>query len=317
MKKLLGLSFIAVLGGLIIFSTPIRAQEEVKTEKKIRIKTVKDENGKKVVTDTTIVVEGDIHDLDLEKYGIIGEGEDIDVMVDVIMDGDDVKGNKKVMVFTTDGHHESDGEHEVRIIKSGKGGTTKVVTWTDEDGNEMTFDIEVEMDEVMRDLEKAHREMEIEMEVIDGEHIIVMKELEALADLEELHELKELENMQFKFIEAPHSPHHGNFFIEECSQVTDVELRDAGIKNKPDRLEADEIDIAIDGGVVDLSFKLKAEANPKVIVYNIYGDKVFNGKPELMNGSYKLKMDLSAKQHGTYYLQVVSGNSSFTERLKL
>lgn len=59
------------------------------------------------------------------------------------------------------------------------------------------------------------------------------------------------------------------------------------------------------------------EESPKVTVYNVYGEKVFKGKPELINVIYKIKMDLSTKQHGTYYLQVVSTNASFTERLKL
>ena len=99
--------------------------------------------------------------------------------------------------------------------------------------------------------------------------------------------------------------------------VTDEELRDAGIKNKPDRLVLDEININNEDGVIDLSFSLSEEGTPKVVVYNIYGDKVFSGKPELMNGKYQIKMDLSKKQYGTYYLMIVSGNSSKTTRLKI
>ncbi len=45
--------------------------------------------------------------------------------------------------------------------------------------------------------------------------------------------------------------------------------------------------------------------------------KVFSGKPELMGGKYVIKIDLSIKQHGTYYLQVVQKNSSFTKKLRL
>jgi hypothetical protein len=107
------------------------------------------------------------------------------------------------------------------------------------------------------------------------------------------------------------------FFEMDDNRVTDKELRDAGIKNKPDRLDIENINLNIDDGVVDLSFALKTEGTPKVVVYNFFGDKVFSGKPELMNGHYELKMDLSTKQHGVYYLQIVQKNSSLTEKLKL
>jgi len=96
-----------------------------------------------------------------------------------------------------------------------------------------------------------------------------------------------------------------------------MELRDAGIKNKADRLAIENINLNIDDGVVALSFSLKTEGSPKIVVYNFFGDKVFSGKPELMNGNYELKIDLSTKQHGVYYLQIVQKNRSFTEKLKL
>ena len=331
MKKLLTFSFISVLGGLLILSTPIKAQDDVKKEKKVTVKTVKEENGKKVVTDTTFVVTGDMDDIDLQKYGISTDGEEIEVIVDIISDSDGNHTTKKVIVIKGDDVHmdaSSSGEKNVFVFKSDgeEEGHHKVMSWTDEDGKEMSFEIESEIEMAMDELERAHRELDIEMKIIDGEQIIVMRELDELGELielkelESLHELDKLQDIEYEFImsDAPHSSkHHGYFFEGHHNKVTDVELRDAGIKNKPDRLETDDIDISIDGGVVDLSFSLKAEGSPKVIVYNVYGDKVFNGKPELMNGSYKIKMDLSAKQHGTYYIQVMLANSSFTERLKL
>lgn len=331
MKKLLTFSFIAVFGGLLILSNPIKAQDVVKKQKKVTVKTVKEENGKKVVTDTTFVVTGDMDDIDLEKYGISTDGEEMEVIVDIIGDSEGTHKTKKVIVIKGDDVHldaSSSGEKNTFIFKTdGEGeGHHKVVSWTDEDGQEMTFEIESEIEMAMEELERAHRELEIEMKVVDGEHIIMMKEMDELGELielkelESLHALDKLHNMEYEFImsdDSHSSKHHNYFYDGHHNKVTDVELRDAGIKNKPDRLETTDIDINIDGGVVDFSFSLKAEASPKVIVYNVYGDKVFNGKPELMNGSYTIKMDLSAKQHGTYYLQVVLGNSSFTERLKL
>ena len=97
--------------------------------------------------------------------------------------------------------------------------------------------------------------------------------------------------------------------------VTDMELRDANIKNKPDRLDLENIDVEIDNGVVDISFQIEGEANPSIVVYNVYGDKVFTGKPVLMNGNYEIKLDLSQKQHGTYYWQIVDKDRSFTDKI--
>ena len=78
MKKLIP-SLIAFMGCLIFFSSPIKAQDETKTEKKLRIKTVKVENGKRIETDTTIVVSGEMDYTDLEKYGISSDAEEVDI----------------------------------------------------------------------------------------------------------------------------------------------------------------------------------------------------------------------------------------------
>ena len=103
---------------------------------------------------------------------------------------------------------------------------------------------------------------------------------------------------------------------ETPDEVTDIELRDAGIKNKPDRLELPSLEVDNDDGIVKLAFKMEEQGNPKVTLYNIYGDKVFSGTPEMKDGKYKITIDLSKKQHGTYYLMIVSGNSSKTIRIR-
>ena len=232
MKKLLPLSLIALFGGFLMFSTTVRAQEDSKQEKKVRIKTVKVENGKELVTDTTFIITDDMTADDLKAYGITSEGDEVDVTVDVIVDGDGKHETKKVIVVNG-GNVSSAGEETV-LFHSGDSDGKAIIMWTDEDGKEM-----------------------------------------------------------------------------------EIELRDAGLKNKPNRLDAEEMNINIDNGVVDFSFKTQVEGSPKIAVYNVYGDKVFSGRPELMNGTYEIKMDLSQKQFGMYCLQVVIKNASFTERLKL
>mgnify|MGYP000630955696 CR=1 FL=1 len=87
--------------------------------------------------------------------------------------------------------------------------------------------------------------------------------------------------------------------------VSDKELRDAGISNKSDRLDVEDLNIDIVDGVVDVDFIVLSEGALKVTVFNYFGERVFSGKPELMNGKYTIKMDLSTKQHGVYYMQFI------------
>lgn len=323
MKKLLAFSLIAILGGLIVFPSPIRAQEDNKKEKKVRIKTVKEVDGKKVVTDTSFFVTDDMDLDELKDLNIVTDGDEI--TIDVTVDSDGKHKNKKVIVLKGGDVHVTGDDHNAYFFHSDDGGGSAVVKWTDEDGKEMVFDIDVELESVMEELEQIQENLKVELKVLDGERIIFMNELSDVGEelkhiefevLAELDELNELNEYNIRMIRPPHHPEI-HFFGEHSNKVSDVELRDAGIKNKPDRLDAKEIEMEIEDGVVDFYFKLTEEGNPKVIVYNVYGDKVFSGKPEQMNGKYSMRMDLSQKQHGTYYLQVVMGNSSFTEKLRL
>jgi len=223
MKKLVS-SFIIIIGGLIIISSPIKAQDVVKAEKKIRVKIVNNEDGKRVVTDTIIV----------------GKSEE-----DII--GDKSKQKNKLIVITSDDDLNDENSQEV-------------------DDNIIIYD--------------------------DGSTYDIIKKPKGL---------KKTFQIQSEF----------------SNKVSDIELRDAGIKNKPDRLNVTNIEIDIDGGIVNIEYTLQKEKTSKVIVYNVYGDKVFKGKPEVIDGNCKIKIDLSSKQHGTYYLQLVSGNSSLTQKLKI
>ena len=304
MNKLLSISLVTLFGSFLVFSTPVRAQENAKKEKKVRVKTVKVENGKELVTDTTFVITEDMTADELKAYGITTDGDEVDVTVDVIVDGDGKHETTKVVVIKGGDVH-SAGEETI-LFHSGDSDGKAIIMWTDEDGKEMEIDLSEDYKNLMLEIES----LEDEIEVIEGERIIIMK------SIDELGELDELKDFNVKVVGATHHPNA--FFIEEHShKVTDIELRDAGLKNKPNRLDAEEMNINIDNGIVDFSFKTKVEGSPKITVYNVYGDKVFSGKPELMNGAYEIKMDLSQKQYGMYYLQVVIGNTSFTERLKL
>ena len=323
-----------VIVSMLIVALPFNMAGQEK-EKKVRIKTVKVIDGKEVVTDTTYTLSGD-EDFDevINKFNTTSDTSAEKVTVKVFVESDaDGQSEEKVFViqsgadkqvkviqgqggaqaFTYTIEDDDNDGKKVIILTTGPG-DKKVMKWKSDEDGEVIFDMDEEYKIVMKDLERELEgisEMCVELKGIS--------ELENADFMKKMIELEAIVGPDGEIIADPHSPHHAMFFEGHHggNRVSDRELRDAGIKNKADRLETDEMNIDIDNGVVDLSFTLKTVGAPKVVVYNFFGEKVFTGKPELMNGKYEIKMDLSAKQHGVYYLQVIQKNSSFTEKLRL
>lgn len=370
MNSNLKIQAILLLAFFMSLPFALLSQEEVKKEKKVTVKIIKEVDGKKIVRDTTFTVYGDEDVKEVVKTFTMkidsdSSGTDtIDVMVDVDMDEDvewTTDKGKKVIVMSKSGDHDMEfynesenikvitidkdgkkkvivtsgsphghkkvmkfksggGENEEIVIVSPHGKQHKSVKWVDENGEEYEYDFDMEdFHHDMANMKAEMKEMEIHIMDEEGHLHEELIELEVLRELEELGELKNMEVMVVPpRPPKPHGAHVYHDFNRSRSrgmEVSDKELRDAGIKNKADRLELDEININKDDGVIDLSFSLSEEGTPKVIVYNVYGDKVFNGKPELLNNKFETKIDLSKKQHGTYYLMIVVGSSSKTMRI--
>ena len=346
-------------------SLPIHLLSQEETgEKKVRVKTIREADGKKIVTDTTFVVSGEqdvqkvvdelTRDAETDSAADMRMNVMVDVEGDVDWDAESGKRvivirkgaeggrempRKKVIIIDDEGNEEvivvprqprksmefwsDDGEEYIFVDPRYAHHGHRVIKWRGEGGEDYVFDFDMkDLQKDMFDLQEDMKEMQIRIMDERGnasERVIEMEELKALKDLEHLEQLEQLKEMEVIVVPSAPAPeffepvrwHH-----DRDMEVADRELREAGIKNKPDRLELDEIDIEKENGIVDLSFALREEGSPKVNVYNIYGDKVYSGKPELMNDKYELKIDLSKKQHGTYYLMIVSGNSSKTLRLK-
>lgn len=302
-------------------------------------------DGKKVVMDTTFTVK---------------DGEDESEIIKTLswVSDEDSAGTITIdlEIDLEDGH---DGHNKVIILKSGKDGD---FSWTHHGGEKYKYlfktdelkdcehaihiidELDFEFDEsklkeieiqLAKHKDKLHDlriKLDDERFILDGEHLVLLKELEGLNELHNIDEiielkhfekLKELENIEIIMHDIPeiaYFPHHNEFYFDSHHMhgyVSDKELRNAGIKNKPNKLEVEDFDITIDDGVVGLSFSLISEGAPKITVFNYFGDKVFSGKPELMNGKYAIRIDLSAKQNGVYYLQVIQKKSSFTKKLRL
>lgn len=293
-------------------STNIMVDVVVNSDKELEWET---ENGKKVVIIKKGHKEGYSDDKRVKKVIVIdGDGTEEDLL---FYPG---REDEHIMIFNSE---DGDEENIVMVSPSGK---HKVIKWSGENGEEFKFDFDVDLDienfhEDMARLNEEMKNMQFEFLDEEGNMLREIIELETLKELEHLEELKQVENMEVIMLPSKYHPHgtYNDFtwHSKKDMEVSDIELRDAGIKNQPDRLELEEIDIENEDGIIDLSFSLAEEGSPKVAVYNVYGEKVFSGKPEIMNNKYEIKMDLSKKQFGTYYLQVVSGKSSKTLRLEL
>gem|GEM_PF-870118 len=324
-----------ILFTLLFVSLPffLMSQAEGKNVRKVRIKTVKEGNGKKIVKDTTFIItgDGDVNQM-LENYTADETDSTGNIFVNVSVDTDeDDTGHieKKIVVIK-----KGDGDEHVRMIKVDSGMVSvfkreeankpmhsvmrfntddsnvvfvvvpnnkyKNLHWKSNDGKSYEYEFDLDQDDLNEQMQELAQQLQ---------------GLEQLKDLESLDQLKDLD-LDFDYAPLPPEHHHDYRFKDTHSnRVTDVELRDAGIKQKPDRLDPENMNVDNDDGMVHLSFSLHQEGNPRVIVYNVYGDKVYNGTPQFNDGGFETTIDLSQKQHGTYYLMIILKNSSKTIRL--
>lgn len=341
MNKPIIIALIAILVLMILL--PITALSQ---EKKVQLKTIKMVDGKKVVNDTTFTVKDGEDKTDIIKTlsWVSDEDSASIITIDIEIDSDN-DGYHKVIILKSgkDGdfswtHHGGkkynylfktdelkDCEHAIHLI----------------DELDFEFDesklkeIEIQLAMHRNKLHAMRIELDGEKLLLDGEKILILSEIDELKELKELQHLdeiielkhlrgiKELKNIEIIVPEIPevsYFPSHNEFYFDRHhrhNNVSDKELRNAGIKNKPNKLEINDYDLTIDDGIVKLDFSLVGEGSPKVTVFNYFGEKVFSGKPTLMNGKYTIMIDLSAKQNGVYYLQVSQKKSSFTKKLRL
>jgi len=314
MKKIMIILVIAILAFVVLMPSTGISQE-----KKVHIKTVKVVNGEKVVTDSLFSVEGDDEDItktmtwtyDSDSIGNVNvfvdtNGDKKTVMI-VSTDDDDIPMPKGVSV-----------KKYVIKINDDENGESKMIFISNDD-SDAVFDAEV----LLKNLEGQLEGLEDVKIELNGENIVMLNKLGEMNEELKLQELESLSgNYDFDDIEllvnkTYDSDNLHTYYEFSNNRVTDKELRDAGIKNKIDRLDIADYNINIDNGIVDFDFSLSTDSTPKVVVFNYFGDKVFTGKSELMGGKYSIKMDLSKKQHGTYYLQIIVRNASTTKKFKL
>lgn len=323
MKKLLIKLIVAFAAFGYVLSTPIQAQE-----KKVHVKKVMVEVGEKKVVDTVFTVKEGENEKEIMQTFIWTTDDDksgeytFDVQVDIDEESD---GEKKVIVIKSNDDAtfftDKGKEHKVKIV--GDGDEKQIFVFKGDDGEEIEQEVIVKVINLGDSLKEMEIKLEQEMIILEEElakleENIDLKDLESLKVLAELDEIKKIKDIE---IIMPDIDHEHDFVWFEShtgnSEPTEKEIRDVGINVKMNRLDLKNYNIDIHNGVVDVEFSITGEASPKVTIYNFYGDKVTSVKPELMNGNYSFKVDMSNKHHGTYYIHIVSKDSSITKKFKI
>ena len=314
MKKIMINLVITILAFVVLM--PISG---IGQEKEVYVKTVKVVDGEKIVTDTSFVIDGDSDNIaksiswtyDSDSLG------NVNVFVDT-------NGDKKTVMIVSTDDDDTPMPNGVLVktyaieIKDDENGDSKMI-FIGNDDSDAVFDTEVLLKDLKGQLEGL-QDLKIEL---DGENIVMLNKLGEMNEQLKLQELESLSgNYDFDdlevFVNKTYDSDNLHTYYEfSDNRVTENELRDAGIKDKIDRLDITDYNINIDNGIVDFDFGLSTDSTPKVVVFNYFGDKVFTGKPELIGGKYSIKMDLSKKQHGTYYLQIIVKDASTTKKFKL
>ncbi len=281
------------------------------TKKEIKVKMVKVVDGTTTVIDTVFSSKADLKQ---EMKWMIDEIAEVDsvehknIRVEIIGDDEDGDDREYEVFYSGDGS-------DSHVLYTSPRGKKKVVKWVNADGEDREFDLNMELENLDFLSDDMDREVYLNME--------------ELKDMErELREL-ELENiLAYRHLPpppppiAPEHPDHPVFWVKNDRHhhglVSEKELRDAGIKNQPDMLRLTELDVDNRNGVITLRFLPEEEqGSSRVLVYNYFGEKVFSGKPEMIGDVFQITIDLSSKQPGTYYLQIIQKKASVTERIHL
>lgn len=273
-------------------------------QKQVKVKKITVENGKTVEVDTVFTIkEGESIKEYVSEFDAENKGDSLQIWtynIEIESDSDIDK--------------EQEIEHEIEILQDGE--ETKVFVFSN--GEELE-DIKIKLDGDFIVLAEELAKLECLKELEGLKQLKELKVLHTLEGLERLEALEKLEEFQNIEIVIPEFEDHAIWFQDDHSRnhVSEKEIRAAGIKVKEDRLVLENYNINIDNGMVEISFTTTTEATPKVTVYNFYGDKITSAKPALLDGEHNLTFDLSKKQHGTYYIQFETKDSSTIKKIKL
>jgi len=68
-------------------------------------------------------------------------------------------------------------------------------------------------------------------------------------------------------------------------------------------------------GLLNLNFTTTDIAPVKVVLYDNLGNTVYFEERTLADGSYQNRIDIADQPNGSYYLQIIQGNKSYSKKI--
>jgi Secretion system C-terminal sorting domain len=68
-------------------------------------------------------------------------------------------------------------------------------------------------------------------------------------------------------------------------------------------------------GLLNLNFTTQDKAPIKVFIYDTLGNVVYAEEVNQFSGSYKNQIDISAQPVGSYFLQIVQGQKTYSKKI--
>ncbi len=291
-----------LLGFSIHFLAHTRAQvvEEKKTVSKMRIKMVKEVDGKRVVIDTTIE---NATQFDLDAY-MKSRG------IDHPAGGKEEDSRDMLIIRHKSGHGDSTMIHDEEILNLPGGDHKKIIIkkldW--KEGEDENHPAPVIPDEVLKDEKKLRAYLEQDTffknaVIIDGKELKITEERDVDVQTDEKGARKEIKIMVIKRV--------------SIEKLTDEEKKTRKTESGAAELKVERIDFYPNpnNGRFNLSFELKEKGTTAIEITNKNGQPVYSEKLKNFSGKFSKEMDLSSEEKGIYYLTVKQGKNVLMRKL--
>ncbi|MBC7865180.1 MAG: T9SS type A sorting domain-containing protein [Bacteroidia bacterium] len=280
------------------------------------IRTVSEENGKKVVFDTILV---NPTEAELKKYGIemqalpeIPEVPEVPGaptppakvmrMKKIVITDDGMNKDSTIVVNLDDLDNipevpDTDGSVIVPCPPGSHAKMMKKIIITDDGNGEDT----VTINEMINGIEKELKDLGMEFKEGDGKKVIVIKDENITSD--EKGDKKVLKIIVKKV---------------EIKDASDEEIKSQR-KNLTgeNNLKVDQLNFYPNpnNGKFTLSFNLKEKGNTSITVFSIDGKKVYNENLKDFSGEYTKAIDLTGSPKGVYFLNVMQGKNNLVKKI--
>lgn len=190
------------------------------------------------------------------------------------------------------GKRSMSGYEDFRIFHDFKG--------MDEGGNYF-YDYEFDMDagDVEQHMEELLRTLDEQQLMLDDERARLLEEMARIDSERETILIKiRIEEITQEELEAVNQTASPKLSIENDLAIEEISFfPNPGV------------------GVINLSFSTSDKSDVSVVVFDASGNKVYTEEKKDFAGEYKNIIDISTQPNGTYYLQIMQGEKSYSKKM--